>query len=170
MVLGEVLGLIDLVDTGLDPTQSTGADYGHAILLGFVQLLELLAAPDTGLGIPLQLGDHSVFFHGYVFLHIRAGDLEVVLFLEVHNHAAEVLADEFIEELGAGVAVGNVVLGEDLVGEVGAGFEGEFFRENEGIVTVEEDFCDLKGGIWLAESVWARKMRCKGTLGMMTVV
>ena len=32
---------------------------------------------------------------------------------------------------------------EDLVAECGAGFEGEFFGENEGVVTVEEEFCNL---------------------------
>lgn len=76
-------------------------------------------------------------------LHLRAGDGEVELLLEVDDHAAEVLADEVIEELGTGVAIGNVVFGEDLVGEVGTSFEGELFREDEGIVTVKEDFSDL---------------------------
>ena len=77
-------------------------------------------------------------------LHLRAGDAEVELFLQVHYHAAEVLADEVIEELGAGVAVWDVIFGEDLIGEVGTSFEGEFFREDEGVVAVEEDFGDLK--------------------------
>lgn len=78
-------------------------------------------------------------------LQLWAGDGEVELLLEVDDHAAEVLADEVIEELGTGVAVGDVIFGEDLVGEVGTGFEGELFREDEGIVTVEEDFSDLEG-------------------------
>lgn len=60
-------------------------------------------------------------------LHLRAGDGEVEFLLEVDDHAAEVLANEVIEELGTGVAVGDVVFGEDLIGEVGTSFEGELF-------------------------------------------
>ena len=145
MVFGEILGLVDFVDAGLDTAQSTRADHSHAVLLGFVQLVELLAAPHAGFGIPLQLVNHPVFFHRHVFLHLRAGDGEVELFLEVHDHAAEVLADEVIEEFGAGVAVWDIEFGEDLVGEVGTSFEGELFGEDEGVVTVEEDFGDLEG-------------------------
>lgn len=65
--------------------------------------------------------------------------------MEGHHHAAKVLTDEFREELGAGVACGDVVGGEDFVGEVGAGFEGEGFREDEGVVAVEEEGCELLG-------------------------
>ena len=53
------------------------------------------------------------------------------------------MADEVFEKLGPGVALVNAVFGEDLIGKVGAGFEGEFFGEDEGVVTVEEDMCDL---------------------------
>ena len=41
--------------------------------------------------------------------------------------------------MGAGVAVGDVAGGEDFVGEFGAGFEGELFREDESVVAVEEE-------------------------------
>ena len=145
VVFREVLGLVDFVDAGLDTAERTRADDGHAVLLGFVQLVKLLGAPHAGFGVSLQLGNHSVFFHGHILLHLRTGDREVELFLEVHNHTAEVLADEVIEELGTGVAVWNVVFGEDLVGEVGTSFEGELFREDEGVVAVEEDLSDLEG-------------------------
>ena len=127
MVFGEVLGLVDLVDAGLDPTEGTRADDGHAVLLGLVQLLELLGAADARLRVPLQLGNHPVLFHGDVLLQFRAGDAEVEFLLQVHDHAAEVLADEVIEKFGAGVAVWNVVFGEDLVGEIGTGLKGELF-------------------------------------------
>ena len=70
-------------------------------------------------------------------------DLEIELLLQRHHHAAEVLPHEVGEELRAGVALVDVEFGEDLVGEVGAGFEGEFFRQDEGVVAVEEDFGDL---------------------------
>jgi hypothetical protein len=41
--------------------------------------------------------------------------------------------------LRAGVLLGDVLGGEDLVGELGAGFEGEFLGEDEGVVAVEEE-------------------------------
>jgi hypothetical protein len=55
------------------------------------------------------------------------------------------LADELGEELGPGVAVGDGAGGEDFVSELGAGFEGEGFREDEGVVAVEEEGCYLGG-------------------------
>jgi hypothetical protein len=33
---------------------------------------------------------------------------------------------------------------EDLVEEVGAAFEGELFRQDEGVVAVEEEGCNLR--------------------------
>lgn len=49
-----------------------------------------------------------------------------------------------MEERGAGVAVADALLFEDLVSELGAGFEGEGFGEDEGVVAVEEDGLDLR--------------------------
>jgi hypothetical protein len=57
------------------------------------------------------------------------------------------LADELMEKLWAGVAVGDAAGGEDLVGEVGAGGEGEGFREDEGVVAVEEEGGDFLVGL-----------------------
>ncbi len=59
------------------------------------------------------------------------------------DHSTKVLADKVREELGAGVALVNLVFSKNLVGEVGAGFEGELFRQDEGVVTVEEEFSNL---------------------------
>lgn len=70
-------------------------------------------------------------------------DLEVELLLQGDHHAAEVLPHEVGEQFGTGVALVDVEFGEDLIGEVGAGFEGEFLGENEGVVAVEKDFGDL---------------------------
>ena len=159
MIFREVLGLVDFVDASLNTTQCTRADHSHAILLSFVELFELLRAPHTGFGISLQLGNHSVFFHRHVLLHLRPRDGEVELFLEIDNHATEVLANEVIEELGTGVAVWNVVFGKDLVGEIGTRLESEFFREDEGVVTVEEDFGDLEGCIGKLRSKDRRRLR-----------
>ena len=63
------------------------------------------------------------------------------------------MADEVREKLGAGVTSGDIELGEDFITEVGAGFEGEFFAEDEGVVAVEEEFGDLiDGGSAIHES------------------
>jgi len=53
------------------------------------------------------------------------------------------LANEVGQELRAGVALVDVVFGEYLIGEIGAGFEGELLGQDEGIVTVEEQVGNL---------------------------
>jgi hypothetical protein len=47
-----------------------------------------------------------------------------MLLLQTDHHAAEVLANKGLQELVHSVAVGNVVLLENLIGKVGAGLEG----------------------------------------------
>jgi len=42
------------------------------------------------------------------------------------------------------VTLGDVMRCEDFIGEVSAGFEGEGFGEDEGIVAVEEEGCYLE--------------------------
>jgi len=71
--------------------------------------------------------------------------VEVVLVAQREQHAAEVLADEFGHQGGAGIVGLDVVFGEDGVGELGAGREGEGFGEDEGVVAVEEEGGDLRG-------------------------
>lgn len=39
------------------------------------------------------------------------------------------------------------MLFQDLVRKFGAGFECQFFRENQRVVAVEEEFFDLGGGV-----------------------
>lgn len=41
--------------------------------------------------------------------------------------------------LFSGVSIHDIVRGWDLIGEFGAGFKGERFGEDEGVVAVEED-------------------------------
>ena len=139
----EELVLPDFDDARLHPPQRTAAHDRQPVLLAGVQLLELGRAVDAGLRIPLELGDHAVFLLRDVALHLIVRDLEVELLLQRDDHAAEVLAHEVGEELGPRVALVDVELGEDLIAEVGAGFEGEFLRKDEGVVAVEEDFGDL---------------------------
>ena len=53
------------------------------------------------------------------------------------------MADEIGHEGWACVAVGDIVFGEDFVGEFGAGFEGKFFGKDKSVIAVEEEFDDL---------------------------
>jgi len=46
--------------------------------------------------------------------------------------------------LASVVDIFDVVLFEELIGEVGTGFEGEALREDERVVAVEEEGCDLE--------------------------
>ena len=69
--------------------------------------------------------------------------LEVVLLLEGHHHPTEVLTDEVDNELVASVAVSDVVLSKDLIGEIRACFERKLFGEDQGVVTVEQEVFDL---------------------------
>jgi hypothetical protein len=56
------------------------------------------------------------------------------------------LPDEFDDQLGACEGdVGDAFDLENFVQEVGAALEGEFFREDEGVVAVEEDGVYLGG-------------------------
>ena len=53
-----------------------------------------------------------------------------------------------------GEAFADVVFGEDFVGELGAGFEGEGFGEDERVVAIEEDgfdLCGVSGGVVLLD-------------------
>jgi hypothetical protein len=79
-----------------------------------------------------------------------------VLLLETNHHATEILADEGLEKLVYSVSVVDVVLFEDLIGEIGAGLEGELLGENEGVVAIEEDILDLWLRRWLAVELWRR--------------
>jgi hypothetical protein len=54
------------------------------------------------------------------------------------------LADKGGEQLWASETVRDTLGFEDLIGEFGAGLESERFGKNKGIITVEEDFFDLR--------------------------
>ena len=111
-------------------------DDGHRVALIMSPLQHLVGswALDAALGellrdfIKLTRDERILLFIAH---------LEVVLLHESLDHAAEVHAHEVGEE-----AI-DVVLLHDLVGEVGAGFEGETLRLAESVVTVEEDIFDL---------------------------
>jgi hypothetical protein len=70
-----------------------------------------------------------------------------VLGLQGEQHAAEVVADEVLEQgLGRVALVGDAMLVEDLVGELGAGLKGQVLRLAEGVVAVEQDVLGLCAG------------------------
>ena len=145
VVLGEVFGLVNLLDRGNDTTQSRRGDDRETVLLRLVKFVELLVATDAGLGLGLERGNDTVFLHLDVFFTLLVGQSEIEFLLEALDDAAEVLADEIDHELGAGVALIDALGFEDLVGELGTCFEGELFGEDEGVVAVEQDVGDLLG-------------------------
>jgi hypothetical protein len=143
-VLGrEEVGQVGLLDGSNDTALGRGADNGHgvALLLELVELLGYAGALD-GLLAEL-LGDGAQLALDKV-LKLRVGHLEVVLLLEPLEHATEVVADKVLEELVRRVAVVDIVLLEHLVGELGAGLEGEALGLHERVVAVEEDVADLR--------------------------
>jgi hypothetical protein len=74
-----------------------------------------------------------------VRIKLGIGEGEVEFLAEGNHHAAEVLADELVEELWAGVAVRKSLVLEDFICKLGAGLEGKLLREDERIVAIEEN-------------------------------
>lgn len=144
VIFGEVLVLPDFLDGSLHAPQGRRRHDRHAVFLGGGQFLQHGVDADARLRFLPQRRDHAVFFRSHVVFQLGGLHGEVVFLLQAAHHAAEVLAHEGVEELRAGESIGLVLLLEDFIGELGAGFEGEFFGENEGIVAVEEEFCDLR--------------------------
>jgi len=144
VAVGEVLGLADLLDGGLDAAQRGRADDRHAVLLRVVDLLQLFVGADARLRLRVQRRDHPVLLHLHVALALRVGHGEVVLGLQALDHAAEVLADEGRHQLRAGVAFRDIVLLEDLVAEPSTSLKGQFLREDKRVVAVEEELLDLE--------------------------
>jgi hypothetical protein len=62
---------------------------------------------------------------------------------QLDEHALELLADELLDQAVGGVARDDVVLDKDHIDEVGAGFKGKVFGEDERVVAVEEEGGDL---------------------------
>ena len=146
LLVWEVLVEADLVERGKDARFCRSADDGHwvALLLEPCQLVTCTWALLALLG---ELGSDATKFLVDVLLDLVIWHLEVVLLLEIGDHASEVLAYELLEELVDSVAFFLVVLLEKLVGEVCTSFEGETLGEAESVVTVEEDILDLLIGL-----------------------
>ena len=147
VIVGEILILIDLFDRRLDSRDGGRGHNRHPVLLRFGQLLQLFVAADAGFGLCGQGLDDALELLFDVVVELVFSHLEVVFLLQGDHHAAEVLADKVDEELGSGVVGIDLVFFEDLIGKFGAGFEGEFFGEDQRVVAVEEELFDLCGGI-----------------------
>jgi hypothetical protein len=101
----EKLILPHLLNTRLYSPQRTTTNNTKMVLLMLRQLLQLSIHTDTGFQGRFQLRDHFVFFLGDVLFQLVGFHGVHVLGFEGNEHAAEVLADEFFEELGAGVCL-----------------------------------------------------------------
>jgi len=105
--------------------------------------IEFLHDTRARLGLLLEGLDDLAEFLGNVRVELFVGQGEVVLLAEGDHHATEVLADKVLEERGASVAFWSALLLENLIGQLGAGLEGEFLGKDEGVVAVEKDGGDL---------------------------
>ena len=131
-----------LLEGGNDARLGRGGDDSHwvALVVSPLQLLVRTWALHTASG--QLLGDLVELTVDELVLLIFT-HLEVMLLHESLDHPAEVHAHEVGEEAIDGVGLVDVVLLHDLVGKVGACFEGETLRLAESVVAVEEDILDL---------------------------
>ena len=143
VVRREKLGLVDFLDGSLDSAQRRRRHDGHAVLFRSRQFLQFRVDARARLRFLLERRDHPVFFLLDVALQFRRLHREVVFLLEAAHHAAEVLPDEVGEELWARVAHVDLLFLQDFVGEFGAGFECQFFRQDERIVAIEKKLRNL---------------------------
>lgn len=142
--VAKVLVLADLFDGGFHAAQRRRRHHDHRVLVGGGELLELVVHAGAGLEGGLELGDDGVLLAGHVSLEVRGGDFDAVARLEGRQHAAEVLADEFLDQRVAGEADFDVAGLGDLVDQVGAGFKGKFLGEDERVVAIEKEGVDLQ--------------------------
>ena len=139
----EVLHKIRLLERGDDARLCAGADDGHRVALLF-ELLELFGHVWARLGLFVELLNYLAQLSLDVVFQLLLGHGEAVLLLQAQHHAAEVLPDKLLEKaLGRVVRVDAMLL-EKLVGQVGAGFEGQTLALNEGVVAVEENVLNLE--------------------------
>ena len=136
---------VGLLERGNDSALGGGADDGHGVAL-VLKLLQLLGDARTLNSLLTELlGDRAELArHEVIDVLVTHG--EAVLLLQTVEHAAEVVADVVLEQLGTGVVrrVLDIVLLHHLVGEVGAGLESKMLRLDERVVAVEHDVLDLR--------------------------
>ena len=109
-----------------------------------MKTFQLFGGTGAWSGFGAELLDDFSQFTVDVFFKLLGRHLEVVLLLESDHHATEVLTDKVLQEGVDGVAFWDVILGEELVGEIGTSFKGETLRQDESVVAVEKDVLDLE--------------------------
>lgn len=144
VLIVEVVGDADLLNAGDDARLGGSRNNSHGVAVP-LDPLEHLWSAGAGLALLAQLGGDTAKLHLDVAVDVLVGHLEVVLFLQAIEHAAEVVADKLLEQLVDGVAGIAVVLGKDFIGEVGAGLKSQTLTQAESVVAVEEDVLSLCG-------------------------
>ena len=124
MLVGEVVINADLLYAGDDTGLGGGADNGHGVAL-LLQALKLLRNAGAGLALLAQLGGDGAELAVNVGIDLIRGHGEAVLLLQADEHAAEVVADEVLQQLLNGVALRLAPFLQDLVSQVRAGLEGQ---------------------------------------------
>lgn len=115
MIRIEEFILTDFLDGGLDTTQSRRRDNSQTIFLRFEEFFQFGVGALARLGFFIQLANHLILFLLDVGFEFLAGQFELVLGLQRDHHTAEILADEVLDQLLAGVAIAEAALFEDLV-------------------------------------------------------
>lgn len=141
--LVEELVHLGLLNGGDDAGHGGGGDDGHVVLLVLLELLEDLNDVLAGFSLCTEVRNGGVELLGDPLVELVGGDGEAVTGAEAGHHAAEVLADELVHELGAAIALLEAELLENLVGELSAGLERGVLGENERVIAVEEKALDL---------------------------
>jgi hypothetical protein len=145
VLVWEVVVDTDLLNGGNDTRFGAGGDNAHLVAL-LVGPLQHLWGTWAWLALLSELGGNSTELTVNVLVNLLGLHLEVVDLLELVAHAAEVLANEGLEELVDRVYVVDLVLLEDFIAELGAGLEGEELGESEGVIAVEESIGNLQEG------------------------
>jgi len=124
VLVGEVVVDLGLLKRSNNTWFGRCADDRHGVSR-LVQALELFWGTGAWLALGSEFGSDSTDFLADVLFELILRHGEVVLLLETDHHATEVLADEGFQEVIDSVALLDVVLLEDLIGEISACFESE---------------------------------------------
>ena len=144
MVTWKVVVHVRLLDARDDTRQGARANDSKTIFPALLQLLQFHYDTLARLGGLIQLLYDGPKLAIDVLVEFVLGQLEIIHFLQTEHHTPEILADEGGEKLWASETVRNTLGFENLIGDFGAGLESKRFGKNEGIITIEENFFDLR--------------------------
>lgn len=126
VLIREVVVDADLLDASDDTGLGRGTDDGHRVAL-LLEVLKLLRGARAGRALLAQLRSDGPELTVDVGINLFRRHGEVMLLLQAHEHAAEVVADKVFEQLINCVTLGLAPFLQDLVGQVGAGLESQTF-------------------------------------------